>query len=159
MIHIVIFYASLIFTTAYAVARGGAPEQIVGWLFILAGVLSSAFLWITPSDAFTHVELAVMMIDAIMLMVLIVLALCADRYWPLWVAGLQLIMVGVHVAKIYDLTMVAWTYSIGSGKLAYPQMALLAAGTWRHQQRLVRYGIDRSWSHFLSLSSQKGQNP
>jgi len=34
---------------------------------------------------------------------------------------------------------------------AYPMLIVLAIGTYRHQQRLQRYGVDRSWSDFSAL--------
>jgi len=34
---------------------------------------------------------------------------------------------------------------------AYPMLIVLTIGTYRHQQRLRRFGVDRSWSDFSSL--------
>lgn len=145
MSHIVLFNSLLILCCGYALIRGGVPERIVAAIFLCAGPATYVALWAQPEQAFQSVEMTVLLIDTAMLVALVALAISANRYWPIWIASLQSIIVAVHGVKAFDPTLVAWTYAVASGKLAYPQLALLALGTWRHRRRQTETGTDNSW--------------
>lgn len=148
MTHIFLFNTLLILCCGYALWRGGAPERIVAAIFLCAGPATYVVLWAEPETAYLDVEMAVLSIDTAMLVGLVGLASTANRYWPIWIASLQTVIVAVHGVKAFDPTLVAWTYAVASGKLAYPQLALLALGTWRHRRRQSESGVDRSWAVF-----------
>ncbi len=155
MSHIVLFNSLLVLCCGYALWRGGMPERIVAAIFLCAGPATYVALWAQPESAYQNVEMTVLLIDTAMLIGLTALASTANRYWPIWVASLQTIIVAVHGVKAFDPTLVAWTYAVASGKLAYPQLALLALGTWRHHRRRSETGVDSSWIGSWRLSSAK----
>jgi hypothetical protein len=145
MSHIVLFNSFLILCCGFALLKGGVPERIVAAIFLCAGPATYVALWAQPEQAYENVEMTVLAIDSVMLVGLIALAITANRYWPIWIASLQTIIVAVHGVKAFDPTLVAWTYAVASGKLAYPQLALLALGTWRHHRRRTEAGTETSW--------------
>lgn len=93
-----------------------------------------------------RVELGVAVVDAAMLAVLTIIAIRADRAWPLAVAAFQLDIVAVHVLKAADAAIMRPVYAVMTTVWVYPQLMLLAIGIYRHDQRVRTNGADKSWS-------------
>lgn len=144
----VIFYNLLMFSCwAYALFRGGAPEragstiQVIGSLLTVAAASSA-------SHRFSSLETGIFLVDVGVLVAFVILALRANRFWPLWVAALQAVGTAGHVVKFADPTIIRWAYFVSLIIWSYPILLLMILGTWHHQQRLARYGADPSWSRF-----------
>src|SRR5688572_5796582 len=99
MLPIELFYIILAACCLYAVWWGGGPEKVGAAIFIAASVLSTAALS-GPSARFMSVEVGVLAVDIAMLVALFTLALLAERLWPLWVTGLQLVGAAGHAVKL-----------------------------------------------------------
>lgn len=145
MLRIILFNALLLVCCGYALARGGAPERIVGGS-LLAAYAATVLSYAELSVRFDEVEITVLSVDAILLSVLVAVALCADRFWPLMVAGLHLTTVGAHLLKYFDINMIRVTYALMIAVWSYPMLILLAIGTWRHRRRLSTHGYDLAWT-------------
>ncbi len=74
------------------------------------------------------------------------LALVADRFWPMWLAALQLVAVASHGIRAYDPTLPPLGYWLIAGKIAYPMLMVLLLGTLRHRQRKFRGFPEYSWT-------------
>ena len=61
----------------------------------------------------------------------IALALRSKRFWPLWVAGLQLTNSMAHVMKAVDLDLVPRAYAAAAVFWSYPILLIIFIGTWR----------------------------
>ncbi|MBZ6380673.1 MAG: hypothetical protein MIK27_10910 [Sphingomonas sanguinis] len=110
--------------------------------------LASIATWLLPFDpstSFQSVESFELMIDLALMGGLITVALLANRFWPLWLAALHVLAIGIHGVRGFDAALMPWMYAAAGGKLAYPMIALLAMGVTRHRQRLARYGQDPDW--------------
>lgn len=145
MLHLLLFAALLLASCGYAIARGGAPERIVGVALLVAAVASS----LSPSilsQRFYQIELGVFGVDTALLVILVAVALFADRGWPLIVAGLQLCAVGAHLVKLVDVNMIRVTYVLSITIWSYPMLVALAYGTWKHERRMRERGYDLSWT-------------
>jgi hypothetical protein len=142
MTHVIIFNLIMIAVCLYALAAGGGPERATALTFIAAASCS----YIALSSKILHFEPNLVVIDLVTLSVLISIALFANRFWPMYVAALQLITLAVHGVKVYDPTLATWMWMATAGKLAYPTLVLLVVGVVRHRARLTRFGFDRSWS-------------
>ena len=145
MIQSLIYVALLLVCWSYAMLRGGAPEK-VGASILLVG---SALTFISvkgPAARFASMEAGILAVDVAALLAFLVLALRAERFWPLWITGLQLIGTTGHVVKLVDPDVVRWAYAFVLAFWSYPMLLLLAIATWLHQRRLVRHGADKSWS-------------
>ncbi|MES2753163.1 MAG: hypothetical protein V4659_00710 [Pseudomonadota bacterium] len=113
-------------------------------LFAAAGIGTA--LIPRPLNVYGSVFWGVAWLDLAMLLALVVLALLADRFWPIWLAALQLVMIGFHGVRGYDPTILPYAYWFLVGKLAYPQMALLIAGTVLHRRRRAAGQRDFAWT-------------
>lgn len=83
MLRIALFLAILILCCGYALWRGGAPERLA------AATFASALVRAHVDHRFIETETGLLVVDGILLLVLIAIALKADRGWPLLVAGLH----------------------------------------------------------------------
>lgn len=143
-LNMVVFNILLISCCAYALWRGGPPEKIAVIVLTLACFLT--FGVASDVGTFQSVETGIFVVDLLCLIGLLAVALWADRFWPLWVAALHLIGTAGHAAKFVDPNIVPRTYAFLLAVWAYPMIVLIIVGTWRHQQRMARFGTDRSWS-------------
>jgi hypothetical protein len=106
------------------------------------------------------VEFGVFLVDVAALAAFVILALRADRYWPLWIAGLQIIGTAGHAVKLMDPGVIRTAYAFILAFWSYPMLLLIVLGTWRHQQRLAKFGADRSWSSSWGRSGRtRGGGP
>ena len=139
-----IFVAILLLCCAYAIWRGGAPERMAAGIFLVAALLS-ATMASAGRDRFGHEEYGVLATDTAMLVVVLALALRSRRWWPLFLAALQLDGVLVHLMYLIAPKAAPIAYLDATALWSYPMVLILAAGTWRHQNRLARWGEDIGW--------------
>ncbi len=131
-------FALLLFAcTFYALARGGRPERIAAVTMFVGCFLTLAMN--SPlSVRYASAEIAILAVDAVMLGIFATLALRSDRYWPLWVTALQLLVVLAHVAKLIDPEMLRNGYGFVMAVWSYPQLLAIALGTRAHDRERKR---------------------
>lgn len=147
---ITIFYVVLIAALGYVLRRGGAPERIVAALFVVAAVATS----IVPFDyksTFHILNWGVLAVDLTLFACLLLVALRANRFWPIWLAAFQLVELGIHGVRAYDANLWAIVYGRAIGLIAYPMMLLLVIGTNRHRQRVMMSGAESAWSPIVRV--------
>ena len=102
MVHIVFFYAVLLGACSYAGRAGGAPERCVA-VILVAGTIATWAVAIGWRGAwlghFRTVEYGILLVDCLMLAALLVVAMVADRFWPLWMTAIHGFGVVAHLAK------------------------------------------------------------
>jgi len=140
-----VYYSFLLACCAYVALRGAAPEKI-GAAIILVGSILSTVALTSPARRFTSVEVGVFLVDVAALLALLGLSLRAERFWPLWVTALQFIATAAHAVKFIDSNLIRAVYAIVMGLWTYPVLLIIVFGTWNHQRRLARFGVDKSWS-------------
>jgi hypothetical protein len=115
---------------------------------ILAGgsVLTLAVVS-APVGRFHSVEVGILLVDVAALVAFLVLALFAERLWPIWVTSLHAIGTAGHAVKLADPQVLGWAYHFALAFWSYPMLFLLALGTWNHQKRLAKRDVDKSWSN------------
>ncbi len=102
MLRIILYEMILIICCVYALARGGAPERSAAAM-MLAASLASLIAQSQPfGGSFLKVQIWFFVIDMLLLIGLFVLALASTRFWPLWLAGLQLLAVIAHLIRAMD---------------------------------------------------------
>ena len=84
-----------------------------------------------------------MIIDLLVLLVFIWIALRSERFWPLWIAGLQLTNSISHVMKLVNVDLIPQAYGAAAALWSYPILLILAIGTWRSNRRGIE---DRHFS-------------
>lgn len=146
--------AALIAAVAIAAWRWGAgPERV------LAGVL----VWFSAGDALNHaifgiwtdyatVDIGHVVIELVALAIALLVALFANRMYPLWFAAFQLIALLAHLARDLAEGIASLAYLMMYIGPSYFQIILLAGGIWLHRRRVLRHGRYRSWRSFSPLS-------
>jgi hypothetical protein len=143
-----LIYDGLVFACwLYAMLRGGAPERICASILFFGSALTYAAVS-EPAVRFASVEAGVFVVDVAALLGFMIVALCAERFWPLWITALQIIGTAGHAVKLVDPHVLRWGYAFALAFWSYPMLALLIAATWNHQKRLRLHGVDKSWSSF-----------
>ena len=127
------YYAILFLVSAYAFLRGRSDERIAAATCILATFATNIVY--TPSGSFVGVERGVMLVDVAALTAFTFLALRSDRFWPLWIAGLQLTTVIAHGLKAVQLDLMPQAYAAAARFWVYPIFLIIVVGTWRSHQR------------------------
>lgn len=130
-----IFLAVLLLTCGYALWRGRSDERIVASICLLA-VIATRFAISPLSVRYTGIELGLLIIDLLMLATFVAIALRSERYWPLWVAGLQLTNSMAHLVKAIEFDLMPVAYRAAAIFWSYPILFVLAIGTWRGQRGL-----------------------
>ncbi|MBB6503187.1 hypothetical protein F4693_000136 [Sphingomonas endophytica] len=143
--NIVFFYVAQSFVSAHAFIRGGGPERAAGGALLLAA-LSWSFVQLIWAVKFNHVAWTLALIDLALLIAILIIVAFADRFWPIWLASLQIVAVANHGVRAYDPAIIGYAYWLVAGKLSYPMLAILFIGTRRHQQRLSSGHMEFSWT-------------
>jgi hypothetical protein len=151
MLPVPVYFAILLACWAYSLWRGGGPEKVGASIIGIGSILSEALVSAAPIR-FSGVEMGVFAVDVATLVACVALALVAERFWPLWVAALQLIGTAGHAVKLVDASIIRLAYAIILAFWTYPMLLLIVVGTHRHQVRLARAGGDKSWSTFFGHS-------
>ena len=143
-LHQIVFFATQTLVSIYSGRRGGLPERLVTAALGLATIVSIARP-ATQRHGYQTVEWWLVFVDAVLLIALIAIALWSNRYWPMWVAALQLDTIALHGVRAFDPTIWALIYSRLVGLPAYPIFTLLVIGTIRHQRRVMANGPEADW--------------
>jgi len=141
---VAIFSALLLFASLFALVRGGAPERIVGVALLLAFGVSIGMQQPLASR-FVSVEWGIFAADLVLLIVLLAVALHADRFWTLWLAAFHTLGTGGHLVRGLDHGIEPIAYAILLASWSYPMVLLLVIGTARHSRRR-KLGHARDWS-------------
>jgi hypothetical protein len=144
MTRLILFLLVWLGCCAYALIRGGAPEKIGAAIFLAAALLS-AVLEEPAGSRFDSVETGVLLVDLAVLAGFVTLSLTADRFWPIWMSGMQGVQVLSHFAIAVNATVIPWAYWNAQTLWSYPMLILLAAATAWHRFRLRTRGADPSW--------------
>lgn len=139
------FLTLLAACTLYALWAGGAPERTGAIVYALS--VAATFLIVPARDhpPWINLEVGAFVIDAATFLAFVLIALRADRYWPLWVTAFLGIGVLGHLAKLMVPDTFWRAYAVVLTIWSYPILVLIAVGAFRHRQRLARGGADRSW--------------
>lgn len=148
MVNTSVYLVLLAACCVYVAMRGGAPELVGGTIIGVGSLLTFAALLFSMADLYRSIEMGVFVVDVVALLAFLVLALRADRLWPLCVTALQIVGTAGHAVKLVDPQIIPSAYAFALRFWGYPMIVLLVFGTWNHQKRLARNGVDKSWSTF-----------
>jgi hypothetical protein len=80
----------------------------------------------------------ILIVDVLAFLAFTYVALVSDRFWPLWIAGLQLTSSMGHLFKAIDAELLPIAYAAALRMWAWPILIILGIGTWRAQRRTAR---------------------
>jgi hypothetical protein len=119
---------------AYAFARGHVDERLAAAVCVIATIVT--WLFNSPLEVrFSGVEVGVFAADLFALFGFTLVALRSERFWPLWVAGLQLTTTLSHMLKAIQLGLMPQAYAAAARFWVYPIFLIIVIGTWRSHQR------------------------
>ena len=131
---LVLFWLLLLVSCGYALWRGRKYERIAALVFVTATILS--ILGHSPlRGRYVEIEASDLIVDTAVLFAVIAIALASDRFWPLWVAGLQLVDSAAHLMKAVDTNLLPTVYGAAERFWSYPILLILFLGAWRQHRR------------------------
>ena len=137
ILHYVIFWGILLLTCGYALLRGHTDERAAAGVCLLATLVTQ--LVMPPKELRYHgLDIELIVIDIAVLAAFVAVALKSERFWPLWIAGLQLTISISHVLKAIDQELLPRAYAAAAVLWSYPILLIIAVGTWRSSQRRMR---------------------
>lgn len=126
----VIYTVLLLGVCGYAFWRGRSDERVAAAVCLIASLASLALLG--PARLrYSGVELGVLAVDLFTLAAFTYVALRSDRFWPLWISGLQLTTSVGHFLRAIDSHLVPFAYAAALRIWSYPILFILAAAVWR----------------------------
>jgi len=129
-----IFGPLLLAVCLYAWLKGGGDERVVA-ATCLAGTAATMLVISPLRNRYSGVEQGLMLVDLAVLAGFITVALRSKRFWPLWVAGLQLTTSLGHILKSVDQDLLPRAYGAALQFWSYPILVVLAVGTFRSHRR------------------------
>jgi len=146
------FPALLLICCLYAFVAGGSPERIGAASYAIA-CIATRLLFATQSTKFRSFEFGVFIVDVLVFVAFAMLALRANRFWPIWISALLGLGVLAHLARWAGPGTIPWAYQLVASVWSYPILAIIALGVFNHQRRLKQFGTDRSWSSSWARSA------
>lgn len=116
--------------------RLGGPLERRGAAWIAAAWVMTPLLQVLSGDYDPVLLFGV--VDVTTLLGLATLTWRSGRVWPMVAVGAQALGVGVHLVRLLQPHMSAWTYLTALTLAAYVLLTALAAGTWTHARRSRR---------------------
>ena len=134
ILRLILFWLLLLVSCGYALWRGRKYERIAALVFVTATILS--ILGHSPlRGRYVQLEASDLIVDTAVLFSVVAIALVSDRFWPLWIAGLQLVDSMSHVMKAIDASLLPTVYGAAERFWSYPILLILFIGAWRQQHR------------------------
>jgi hypothetical protein len=137
MLSPIVYHLLLAAVAAYAFLRGRSDERLAAAICIIATV-ATRFVLSPVTSRYSGFEYGVFIVDVLTLAGFVAIALRTDRFWPLWVAGLQLTTLVAHVLKAIKIDLLPYAYAAAGRFWVYPIFLIIVVGTWRSHQRSRR---------------------
>ena len=137
MVRLILYNLLLFSACGYAFWRGKVDARIVAAAFFIGNFATFA-LRTRSGGGYSSLESGIFIVDVTCFLAFTYAALISDRFWPLWVSGLQLTTSFGHVLKFIHTDMLPFAYAAALRFWGYPILIILAVGVWRGQQRMRR---------------------
>jgi hypothetical protein len=135
----------LLATVVLALRKGDEPEQLTSLVLMTALFADSINHWLFGTPNFFTINPGHLVLDGWCLIVMVWVALYANRGWPLWVGALQMIAVAGHLSKLFDIAEIRRGYWVMISVPGYIQLLVLWIGMASHARRVERIGPYAAW--------------
>ncbi|GFE72689.1 MULTISPECIES: hypothetical protein [Novosphingobium] len=135
----------LLFLVAWR--RGGAPERILTGIMLGMIVVDRIYHLGRGTDLLVYhgVDVVHLAIDTSSLLGIGYVALQANRFYPLWIGGAQIIAFSSHFYRLGIVEIDKTAYQVMSIIPSYVQLLAMALGLAFHMRRQKRRGSYPSW--------------
>jgi hypothetical protein len=148
MLRFILALVLLAAAALYAFRRGGTPEKQVATILVGIQLTDMAYHWLGGESIYDNVDTFHAFNDGWALLALVAVALTANRFWPLWVAALQVIASFSHYARMVDLSVPPMAYAVMIRVPLWGQIFVLLLGTWNYaRQRKAALATSLQSSH------------
>lgn len=141
------FVAAFLLCSGYVFARGGQPERAAMFAQWIAVLLSAVSIFVLKAAGFSSVPVLLMIVDVLLCLALSIIAVAANRYWPIVLAGFQVATLLAHLAKATFAPMPPTGYAILIQFWAWPMLAVTGVGAANHRRRVRRSGLETDWKN------------
>ena len=131
------YWILLTLTCGYSLWKGRGDERMAATVCIIASIVS-VFVLSPLARRYSGVETGELTVDLLVLTAFTYIALRSERFWPLWVAGLQLTASMAHILKSIQLELLPEAYAAATRIWSYPILLIIAIGAWRNHKRRQR---------------------
>ena len=139
-------HVAVLLLAGYAFWRGAGPEKATGAILLTMLAILWLFQALFPEGAtYRQVYLGALAQDGFATAAFVVLALHANRIYPLWIAAAQVIALMMHLNREVSSMTEPLAYAIINRLPSYLQITAFALGLWAHRRRVRRFGTYRSW--------------
>ena len=139
-------YAILVLLLAVALRRGDAPEKwCAGALFAMVPEEWLYLFLVNGRQVYRTVDLGHLSIDLITFAILFVVALRANRVYPLWLGGAQMIALAAHFSRLAMGQIDGMAYAIMSRMPSYIEIVAMSLGLLFHEYRRTKPDSYPSW--------------
>jgi hypothetical protein len=139
------FSGLLLLASVYASVRGGKPERLAALMYLTAFAASALSAQLGHRLYYT-INWGIVASDIALAVSLAALALRANRYWTIWATSIQIVGIIAHLAKLIVPEIAATAYEITLLVWSYAAIPVLMIATYRHRERVMRFGLDANWS-------------
>lgn len=143
----VIVVATVAVTIAlFSAIQGGHPERWASAI-IVGGIVLDLIIQATIGHrSFEHFDISRLSIDLVQFTALLIIALRANRNYPLGLAAAQLLAIVGNLAALFHRDGWNEAYWAMTQMPILLQLSILAGGLWAHRRRVSRIGNYNSWS-------------
>ena len=129
-----LYWLLLTITCGYSLWKGRSDERMAATVCIVASVVS--VLVLSPlAKRYSGVETGELTVDLLVLAAFTYIALRSERFWPLWIAGLQQTASMAHILKSIEIGLMPEAYAAATRIWSYPILLIIAVGAWRNHKR------------------------
>ena len=131
------YWVMLALCCGYALWRGRGDERVAAAVCLFASLITH-FIVSPKLGGFYSFEAGVLVVDVAAFAAFVSVALSSSRFWPLWIAGLQLTTLFAHAMRLASTDLLPIAYAAAGRFWSYPILIIIAVGAWRHHRRIVR---------------------
>ena len=133
MIRLFVFNLFLLSSCIYALTKWTRDAKIVATTTLVA-----SFASLLRFHTYGSVEAAIFLIDLMVFAAFLYVAVRSDRFWPLWICGLQLTTIAGHIIKATTNELIPIAYAVALRFWSYPIQLILILAVWRACRRQGR---------------------
>lgn len=139
-------HAFFAFLLVLALAKGAAPERICAGVLLAMPVIDQIHHFVVGGSVYyRNVDIGHLAIDVLVFCALLPVALQANRAYPLWIGGTQIISLVAHVYRMAIIEIDRIAYDVMQVMPSYIQLVAMSLGLAFHVSRRKRLGSYPSW--------------